>query len=418
MKLVTLENGLRVVFEEDKNLRSAKLCVCVASGSRYESSENNGISHFIEHMVFKGTGSLSAYDIASKADEAGAYMNAYTTKEYTCFYITSLGNEISGCADLIFDMLTDPLFDEKDLETEREVILEEIAMYEDDPGDVCFGLLEKAVMPTDPLGTEILGTRQTVSRLTADDLRAHMKKYYVPERTVIGISGNYDEKEILEKINRYFGGWKFTDFPLCNRKVEQSSGYNVLSRQFEQSQLMLAFPAPGSDDPVRFQLQVLVTILGGSSSSRLNQRIREQLGLVYSIDSWYSHSAGAGFIGVGLALTPAREDEALRETCAILRNFPSTITEKELNTAKQKVKSNLLMSRENPHSKLIADAYSLLVRGCFTDDGEIIDSINALTLERARELSAKYISFSRVSFAACGQIKDSSHYKKIIEENI
>lgn len=418
MKLFTLENGLRVIFEENKSLKSANVTVWAASGSRFETKENNGISHFIEHMVFKGTPDMDAFAIASRADEIGAQMNAYTTKEYTCFYIKALSEKIDDGAELLFSMLCSPAFDPEDMDTERGVVLEEIAMYEDDPSDVCFGLLEKTLMPEHPLGMEILGTRENIEKLTADDLKEHMQRYYAPERTVIGVSGNYDEEEILGIIDRYYGGMKNTGFAASYENVLQKPGYAVFKKHFEQSQLMLAFPAVGSDDPLRFQLQVLVTILGGASSSRLNQRIREQLGLVYSIDAWLSQAVGVGFIGAALALTPAKEDEALAETCRIIKEFPSTLTQKELDIARQKVKSNLLMSREMPHSKLNADGYAMITRGRFTDDSEIIDSINALTLEAAKELAEKYLNRDRICFAACGQVRDSGHYKKIIEENL
>ncbi|MCQ2461923.1 MAG: insulinase family protein [Clostridia bacterium] len=417
MKLVTLENGLRVIFEENKSLKSANVTVWTASGSRFETPENNGISHFIEHMVFKGTKDMNAFELASRADEIGAQMNAYTTKEYTCFYIKALSDKIAEGARLLFSMLREPLLDADDMNTERGVVLEEIAMYEDDPSDVCFGLLEKTLMPSHSLGMEILGTRENIEKMTAEDLRAHMLRYYVPERTVIGVSGNYDEEEILGIVSRYYGDMKNTGFAASYEKVLQKPGCAVYKKHFEQSQLILAFPAVGSDDPLRFQLQVLITILGGSSSSRLNQRIREQLGLVYSIDAWLSQAVGVGFIGVGLALTPAKADEALAESCRIIKGFAGSLTQKELDTAKQKVKSGLLMSREMPHSKLNADGYAMITRGCFTDDSEIIDSINALTLEKAKELADRYFVKDGICFAACGKVKDSGHYRKIIGEN-
>ncbi len=415
MELVTLENGLRIICSPDEALRSVNVSVWVASGSRFENVNNMGISHFIEHMLFKGTHKRSAFEIAAQADEIGAHLNAYTTKEYTHYYIKALGHHLEKACDIIFDMLTSPLLNDTDIETERGVILEEIAMCDDDPSDVCFGLLEKTLMPKQSLGYEILGTKETVQSFTADDLRAHLNRYYVPERIVVGISGCFEKDEAERIITQHLGGMKNTGFPAEFSPVTLSTGFKVKKRSFEQTQLMLAFPAVGSDNKVRYPLQVLISVLGSSSSSRLNQRIREQLGLVYSIDAWLSQAIGSGFLGISLALTPQSEQKALEETCKVLREFSDSLTQKELDVAKEKVKSNLIMSRETPHSRLAANGYSQITRGEFVCDDDIIEAINSLTLEKARELSTQIIDSSKLCFVATGKVKEAEYYRSIIE---
>ena len=203
MKLITLENGLRVFFNPNDSLRSAIAGVWVASGSRYENEKNNGISHFTEHIVFKGSNTRSGFEIAEGMDEIGAYVNAYTTKEYTFYYTKALDYQIEKAADILFDMITNPRLDENDIETEKGVILEEISMCEDDPSDVCYEINEKSIFSQSGLAFEILGSRESVQNLKKEDFLSYLSQIYLPERTVIGIGGKYDEEAMLKKVKEY-----------------------------------------------------------------------------------------------------------------------------------------------------------------------------------------------------------------------
>lgn len=416
MKLITLENGLRIFTDKRPELRSATLGVWVASGSRFENAENNGISHFMEHIVFKGSHKRSAFEIAQGMDRIGAQVNAYTTKEFTFFYTRALDYHIVKAADILLDMIRNPRLDEKDIETEKGVILEEIAMCEDDPGDVCYEKNESSIFEGDSLALEILGTTETVSNFTKDDFAERIKEYYVPERMVIGIGGNFDEEEILEKIKSYFADCKNTGNPIARKEVPFKKAVLLKKGNFEQTHMMLSFNGVGIEHDELPVLQVAMFILGTGTSSRLNQRIREQLGLVYGIDSWLGRYLGGGYIAVSMSLSSDSQEIALRETCKIIRDFAETLTEDELEIAKEKLISSLIMNREQPHSKLSSYGVSQLMLSKFVDDDEIINSIKSVELKNLKEACARYLRLEEASFTAVGKVKSKSFYQNIISD--
>lgn len=415
MKLITLENGLRVFLEKRDDLRSATVGVWVASGSREENEKNNGISHFIEHIVFKGSKKRTAFEIAEGMDCLGATVNAYTTKEYTFFYTRALDYHIEEAADILFDMVCNPRLDENDIETEKGVILEEIAMCEDDPADVCYEKNESAVFAGNPLSFEILGTPQTVKGAKKETFLSHMKRFYVPERIVVGAGGNFDEEKMLSKIKEYFSQKINTQNPICTSPVSFKKCITLENRPFEQTHLMLSFPGIPIDHKDLFPLQLCMFILGTGSSSRLNQRIREQLGLVYSVDSFLARYLDGGYIAVSMSLSPKGQKKALEETCKIIREFPESITKKELSTAKEKLVSSLIMSREQPHSKVSSMGQNLLILSKFIDDDEIIERIGTVTESQIKDAAKRYLNLKMASFTAVGKTEKKEFYEKIIE---
>lgn len=416
MKLLTLENSLRIILDKKDDLRSATLGVWVAAGSRYEEKKESGISHFIEHMVFKGTEKRSAFEIAEGMDAIGAQVNAYTTKEYTFFYTKALDYQLLNAADILLDMIKNPRFDKEDIETEKGVIAEEIAMCEDDPSDVCYEINESAIFENTNLSGTILGTKESIYSFVPDDFKRYMKKFYVPERMVVGVSGNFDEKEILQKISEYFGNDASTDFELKEEKTQFKKSFTLKERSFEQTHLMLSFDGVGIEDKELYALQVCMFILGNGSSSRLNQRIREQLGLVYEISSWLGRYLGGGYIAVYMSLSPQSEEKALFETCKIIRELSSTLTEKELSTAKEKLTASLIMSREQPQSKLSYFGYCQLLLSKFIEDDSIIESIKGVTLDEVKAAAEKYLKLEKAAFTAVGNIKEKEFYERIIKE--
>lgn len=418
MNLITLENGLRIFTYPQKELRSATVGVWVASGSRYETEKTNGISHFIEHIVFKGSKTRNAFEIAEAMDEIGASVNAYTTKEYTFFYVRALDYQILNAAEIFFDMLKKPKLAEADIETEKGVILEEIAMCEDDPADVCCEVNESSVLAGCGLSREILGTRESVSAFSGADFADYMRTYYVPERTVIGVSGNFEEEKMLDMIRHFYGGDKNTGNPLCETAVPFHAGFTVRKREFEQTHIILSFDGVGIRHPDLYPLQLCLFILGTGSSSRLNQRIREQLGLVYSIDAYLSRYLGGGYIAVQMSLSPQSEKTAMEETVRIIRELPDTMTEKELKRAKEKLTASLIMSREQPQSKLSSFGYTQLMLSEFIDDDEIMKSIKSVTLADVKQAALQYLRFDRFGFTAVGKTKDEDFYRKVIENAV
>lgn len=414
MELITLPNSLRIFLNKTDTLRSATVGIWIASGSRFEEEKNSGISHFIEHIVFKGSEKRSGFEIAEGMDEIGAYVNAYTTKEYTFFYTKALDYQILKAADILFDMIRNPRLFEEDIETEKGVITEEIAMCEDDPADVCSELNERRIFEGTTLKMDILGTRETVSSFRACDFKEYMKKYYVPERIVIGVNGNFDKEEMLRKIEEYFGSLKSTENPVSGYEVPFRRVMTLKKMDTEQTHIALSFKGIPIEHEDLYTLQVCMFILGTGTSSMLNQRIREQLGLVYSIDSWLARYLGGGYITVSMSLGAQSEEMALTETLEIIRNFSSSVSERQVEIAKEKLISSLIMSREQPQSKLSAMGYSLLFTDRFAEDDEIIQKIKKVTLSDVKIAADKYLKLSEMSFTAVGRVKTEDEYKRIL----
>ena len=416
MELITLSNSLRIFLNETDSLRSATVGVWIGGGSRFENEENNGISHFIEHIVFKGSEKRNGFEIAEGMDEIGAYINAYTTKEYTFFYTKALDYQIIKAADILFDMIRNPRLLESDIETEKGVILEEIAMCEDDPADVCSELNERSIFKSTTLGMDILGTRETVSSFKEHHFREYMKKFYVPERMIVGVTGNFDREEMLSKIEEYFGSYLCTENPIESYDVPFIKGMTLKKMDTEQTHIALSFKGIPIEHEDLYSLQVCMFILGTGTSSMLNQRIREQLGLVYSIDSWLGRYLGGGYITVSMSLGTHSEEKALTETIDIIKNFSRNVTERQVEIAKEKLISSLIMSREQPQSKLSAMGHSLLFHGRFIEDDEIINKIKKVQLADVMKAAEKYLKLSEMSFTAVGRVRDENEYRKILKQ--
>ena len=416
MNLITLENGLRVFINKRDDLRSATVGVWVMAGSRNETASISGMSHFIEHIVFKGSEKRTGFQIAEGMDEIGAQVNAYTTKEYTFFYTRALNYQILKAADILFDMIRHPRLDEKDIETEKGVVIEEINMCEDDPGDVVYEVNESSLFRGSALEMQILGERETVSTFKKADILDYMSKNYCADRTVIGISGNFDEDEMLRKVRDYF-----SDMPEKSQgevcfEVPFKKAIALKTMQTEQTHIMMCFPGIGIAHEDLYALQVCMFILGTGTSSMLYQKIREELGLCYSIDSWLGRYRGGGYIAVSLSLAPSSEEKAINEIVKIIGSFPGTVTEKQVNIAKEKLISSLIMSREQPQSKFSSMGYNQLMLGRFIEDDDIINAIKAVTLQRVIEVGGKYLRLDEMSFTAVGKVRDEKEYEEILRK--
>jgi predicted Zn-dependent peptidase len=418
MKLITLPNGLRVFINKRDDLRSATVGVWVMAGARNEEPDISGISHFIEHIVFKGSKKRTGFEIAEGMDEIGAHVNAYTTKEYTFFYTRALDYQILKASDILFDMIRNPRLDEKDIETEKGVILEEINMCEDDPGDVVYEVNESSLFKGTTLGMQILGERETVSGLKKDDILTYMNENYCADKTVIGVSGNFDEEAMLEKVSEYFA-----DMPEKSKgnglyPVPFNKDIALKTMQTEQTHLMLCFEGIGIEHEDLYPLQVCMFILGTGTSSMLYQKIREELGLCYSIDSWLGRYRGGGYIAVSVSLSPDSEERAINEITDIVGSFSEKVTQRQVDIAKEKLISSLIMSREQPQSKFSSMGYNLLMISQVIEDDDIISNIKAITLDDVIAVSKKYLCLDEMSFTAVGKVKSKAEYEKIIKKAI
>ncbi len=414
MNLITLSNGLRIFTHKRDDLRSATVGVWVMSGSRNETADISGISHFIEHMVFKGSAKRSGFEIAEGMDEIGAHVNAYTTKEYTFFYTKALDYQIIKAADILFDMIRYPRLDEKDIETEKGVVLEEINMCDDDPSDVVYEVNESSLFKGTTLEMKILGEKETVSAFRKEDIEKYMNENYCADRTVIGISGNFDEDEMLQKVREYFSDMPEKSVADPFYPVPFNKDISLKTMPTEQTHLMMCFDGVGIEHEDLYPLQVCMFILGTGTSSMLYQRIREELGLCYSVDSWLGRYRGGGYIAVSVSLSPDSEEKAINEITDIVGSFSENVTERQVAIAKEKLISSLIMAREQPQSKLSSMGYNLLMLGHFIEDDDIINSIKSITLEDVVKVSDKYLCLDKMSFTAVGKVKTREEYERIL----
>lgn len=409
-KIITLENGLRIVCEKTDRVRTCSMGIWVASGSAYETPETAGTSHFIEHMLFRGTKSRSALDIAVEMDEIGGVINAYTAKELTCFYAHTLTEHMPKALDIICDMVKNPSLLQEDIDLEKGVIKEEIAMYEDSPEDLCADSYYESAWQGSMLGSNILGTVETVEAVTRECLQAHMEKFYVPERMVISLSGNFDEEKALEICKDYFSDAKNTGFGIEPEKAEYSLCRRLIKKDFMQNQIILGFPGISLTDPRRHAVMLMSSILGSASSSRLFQRLREELGLVYSVDCVGVSHMDAGIFMICMGLSEKSELKALKETVKIVREFSETVTERELARAKEQTVANFVMSLESISSIASRNARGVLLFNKIVSEEETINKYRSVTLDDLRTAAKEILDVSKISLCAVGKVKSVKKY--------
>ncbi|WP_229868532.1 M16 family metallopeptidase, partial [Streptomyces chryseus] len=320
VRRTTLPGGLRVVTETLPSVRSATFGIWAHVGSRDETPSLNGATHYLEHLLFKGTEKRSALDISSAIDAVGGEMNAFTAKEYTCYYARVLDTNLPLAIDIVCDMLTGSLIRAEDVDAERGVILEEIAMTEDDPGDVVHDLFARTMFGDTPLGRPVLGTVDTVEGLSADRIRRFYKKHYDPTHLVVAAAGNVDHATVVRQVRKAFeraGALSRTDaVPLDprdgSRVIRTAGRVEHLNRKTEQAHVVLGMPGLSRTDDRRWALGVLNTALGGGMSSRLFQEVREKRGLAYSVYSYTSSFADCGLFGVYAGCRPGQVHDVLK----------------------------------------------------------------------------------------------------------
>lgn len=417
-KIITLKNGLRIVFEKNKNSKICAAEIWVASGVSYELPENAGTSHFIEHMFFKGSHKRSALDIAVEMDEIGGYLNAYTARENTLFYARMLSEHTEKALDILFDMVRNPRLDESDIELEKGVIKEEISMYEDSAEDMCADTFYENVWKNSMLGCNILGSEETVDAVTKESLQAHLKKFYVPERMVISISGNFDEKSVLAICKSYFADLKNTGFPLNPVYAEYTPHTVTVRKNVTQNQLILGFSGVALKDKRREAALLVSSILGSSPSSRLFQHIREKLGLVYSIETACVSYLESGVFTVAMGLNEKSEEMAISETLKIISEFSATVTEKELARAKEQAVTGFVMELESISALASRNGRNLLLYNKIVPEEDIIANIRSVTLDDIRKTADELFDLSKISICVTGKTKSKKAYKEIINSAI
>jgi predicted Zn-dependent peptidase len=400
VRRTVLPSGLRIISERIPGQRSATIGVWVGVGSRDESSALHGCSHFLEHLLFKGTGERSAFDISIALDAVGGEFNAFTAKEYTCFHARVLDDDVPLAVDVLGDMITSSLITTEDVEAERDVILDEIAMHDDDPDDVAHNLFSSLAWGDSPLGRPIAGTVASIEGMTRDQVRRFYRRHYRPERMVVSVAGSVDHARLVRLVLRSFARQGFLDGtaePVAARRTDRSrkavAGVVEATRHFEQVNVVLGVQGLTRSDPRRFTLGVLNAALGGGTSSRLFQEVREKRGLAYSVFSFASQHVDAGLVGVSVGCLPAKLDQVLsvvRDELAKVAE--SGIDDEELARGKGQLKGGLVLGLEDSASRMTRLGKSELVDDELLSIDEVLARIDAVTLDDVRALAAELFS--------------------------
>lgn len=398
----TLPNGVRIITESIPSVRSISVGVWIHTGSRDETDEEAGISHFIEHMVFKGTARRRMHHIAQRLESVGGYLNAFTTKEYTCYFARVLDEHLERAIDTVMDLVLEPNFPEKELDKEKDVVLEEMKMYEDTPDDLVFDRFERVLYPDHPMGRPIIGTRESVSGFTRDQLVDFMDRQYTPERMVLAVAGNVDHDEALRHAQAVL---KRTERSSRPRERHGIDGYesreHVEKRPIQQAHLVLGTRGYAATDPKRTTLSVLNTILGGGMSSRLNQNIREKYGFCYNIYSFTNMHSDTGDFGIYMGTDASRIPRAKKLIFRELEKLKDKpISRRALNQAKNQVKGSIMLGLENMSNRMMRLGRQELFFDRYFSLDEMIGQIEAVTEDEVLELSRELFVQDRFSTVA------------------
>ncbi|MDQ1908887.1 pitrilysin family protein [Paenibacillus sp. GD4] len=392
MNKYTLSNGLRVVTEQIPTCRSVAFGIWVKTGSRYESESLNGISHFIEHMLFKGTDRYSAKDIAEIFDGIGGNVNAFTSKEYTCYYCKVLDEHLPLAVEVLSDMFFRSVFDASELEKEKNVIFEEIAMYEDTPDDMVHDLIAKAAFGEHSLGYTIIGNQPNLAAMNSDTLRDYMKQHYTVANTVISIAGNIND-DVVELMEKHFAGFDKTGAEESTINPVFHSDLKYFQKKTEQNHICLSFPGLSAKDDRLYAMVLLNNAIGGGMSSRLFQEIREKRGLAYSVYSYHTSYQDGGMFTIYTGTAPKQTDEVLKVTMEMLEELKqSGLTEAELKKGKEQMKGSLILSLESTSSRMNRLGKNELMLGRHYSLDEIIERIEQVEMDHIRELISQMMS--------------------------
>ncbi|WEG11573.1 pitrilysin family protein [Pullulanibacillus sp. KACC 23026] len=389
IKKHTCANGIRVVLETIPTVRSVTIGIWIGTGSRNETKETNGISHFIEHMLFKGTETRSAREIAEAFDQVGGQVNAFTSKEYTCLYAKVLDQHAPYAIDVLSDMLFHSTFDKEELNREKQVVYEEIKMYEDTPDDRVHDLLSEASYGHHPLGLPILGTEATLSEFSPESLREYMSTHYLPGEIVVSIAGNVDES-ILAQVDEIFSSYQADQKVLDEQTPKFFTGKIGRKKETEQAHLCLGFNGLALGDEDLYTLTVMNNILGGSMSSRLFQEVREERGLAYSIFSFHTAHKDSGLLTI-YGGTGAEQIQTLYDTIFMTLDtlVASGISEKELRNSKEQMKGSMMLSLESTSSRMSRNAKNELMLGRHRPFDELTELIDRVSLSDVKQMAER-----------------------------
>ena len=394
----TLPNGLRVITETIPSVRSISVGIWVKIGSRWEKEPEAGITHFLEHMLFKGTDTRTSFDISSSIEATGGYLNAMTSSEYTCYYVRCLDSELGTAIDVLTDMVLHPKFPDEEIEKEKKVVIEEMKMYRDNPDDFIFEEFIGQLYEQHALGRPIIGYENTVSGFKRDDLFKFVDDHYTPDNLIIAVAGNASHEEVLELLKKYYQHPVSTT-PNDNNGAKKDvltpyrPSQKTLARPIEQTHYIIGKRGLSSSDPERYKLLLIQTILSGGMSSRLHQNIREKYGYCYSISAFLQSYLDTGVFGVYIGTD---KDYLTHVKELIFKEFTKLkeelVDEKELGQAKSQLKGKLLLSQESMSSRMNRLAKSEIYFDRFITLDELVESIDAVSEEDIRTYAREFFN--------------------------
>ena len=380
IRVTRLPSGLTVVSERMDRVETVSFGAYVATGTRNELAEENGVSHFLEHMAFKGTERRSAAAIAEEVEAVGGHINAYTAREQTAYYVKVLKEDTALAADIIGDILTHSVFEPEELERERGVILQEIGQANDTPDDIIFDHFQAAAYPAQPMGRPVLGTEEVIRGLSRNMLTGYMRRHYPSNNIVVAAAGNLQHEQVLDLVGSHFTDLPGSKPPPVTPGLYRGGEFRE-ARDLDQVHIVLGFPSVGYGDPDYYPTLLLSTLLGGGMSSRLFQEVREKRGLVYSIYSFSAPYMDGGLFGIYAGTGESEADELMPVTLDELQKVQQAVSEQELARARAQVKASLLMSLESTGSRCEQLARQMQVFDRVIPTAETVGKLNAVTVD-------------------------------------
>ncbi len=422
MARTVLPSGLRIVTEEEKSVRSAAFGIWVNVGSRDESNSTAGASHFLEHLLFKGTKKRTSLEISSSIEAVGGETNAFTSKEYTCFYARVIDKDLPLAVDVISDLITSSVVRSADVDAERKVVLEEIAMRDDDPSDLIHDLFLEKYYGDTPLGRPILGSIKSIKNMSRSTVFNYYKNRYKPEDLVVAVAGNVKHKKVVQMVEDALSKDGFLDQPKREFKVRSSPQVKVagkgkvtlLDKKTEQAHIIYGVPGVAREDKSRFALSILSSAIGGGMSSRLFQEIREKRGLAYSTYAYSQQFSGSGVLTFYVGCKPEKAEESITIIQSILFDIAEKgLTHEEIERAKGAVSGALVLSQEDTGSRMTRIGKSELVYGQVLSFDEILQEVANVTPEQITEIARKTLPTSP-TLAVVGPFRSRSKFERLI----
>jgi predicted Zn-dependent peptidase len=405
-QIITLQNGLRVAVDEMKDVETVSIAVFVNTGSRNETIENNGISHFLEHMAFKGTKTRNARQIAEQFEEIGGKINAYTSREKTVYYVKVLKQHAEFAVEFLSDILQNSVFDKTEVEKERGVILQEIAMTNDTPDDIIFDHWQHTAFPEQPIGRSILGPVKNIKKFQRQDFVDYISNQYNYHNICLVAAGNIKEKDLVKYGQKYFTNLNSNKLQPV-KKAKYIGGDFRKEKKLEQINLILGFEGFSyNDEQNHYKSHLLSMILGSGMSSRLFQEIRENRGLAYSIFAFNYANFDSGLFGIYAATTENKANELIKATKNELEKICQKVTDKEINRVVTQFKAGLLMAKESTNSRSQKLGSDILCHNRIISDKEVLEKISSITKKDLTNLASKIFSSSKSTFSAIGKVKN------------